>query len=491
MTWLRSLSIRARIALGSVLVATLVVSGAAFAVHLQLAQFVRDAEVTLATGDLAPYVADISSNPDEAPDAPSAGVLVYIRAPDGSVPVDTMPHDVRAAIEGRGKGPDSPADDASRGADGSGNQPTRLAAEGVSTMVTDEDVRFTLVAETVTSGEGRWQLVSARSGAGSDLTVEALDQALVIGAGFLVVVFGFTAWALTTAALRPVSRMRRIARTLSTESSETLLPVGPARDELADLAETLNAFIIGMRDTAAREREMVSAASHELRTPIAALTTQLELAHRSFGDAPALEHEIRAAQGSLERLARLAANLLELSRLDALRGQSSNEAEQAADLVELESEMMSAVDRARLIAGTRGPDIEFTIDLEDSTDRTRLSAPAFSRILDNLLANAIAATRGTDAGRIHLELRQQDGAVELTVSDTGKGLPESFIPHAFERFTRPDEARDTSSGGSGLGLALVEALARNAGGVAAIVNLAQGGARVTVTLPSSPRGANM
>ncbi|ROR83328.1 Signal transduction histidine kinase [Plantibacter flavus] len=470
---LRALSIRARITLGSVLVAAVLVSAAAFAMHQQLEQIVHDSEVTLAEGDLASFAADIRANPSEAPDDPAAGILVSVRAPDGSVPVDTMPHDIREVLQGT---------DGRGGPDDAGREGTTVASDGVSTVVTDERVRFTVVGERVSTPDGEWQLWAARSGAGSDLTVEALDRALLIGAAVLVVVFGVAAWALATAALRPVNRMRRTAESLGTSSaagpdvSEDLLPVGPAEDELAQLARTLNAFISRTRAGAAREREMVSAASHELRTPIAVLTTQLELAHRSFGDADALEQVVREAQGSLHRLAQLAANLLELSRLDAHPID-----ERATTARALESEVMEAVDRGRLLTGPDGPAIEFSVDLVDDAATVGLSSTAFSRVLDNLLANAISAT--PPAGSVRLGLRQTDHDLVLTVTDTGRGFPDAFVPHAFERFSRPDEARDAASGGSGLGLALVAAIARSAGGTARIDPETTQGAAVVVALP--------
>lgn len=474
MRWVRALSVRARIALGSVLVAVVMVTVAAFALHQQLEQIVHDSEVTLAEGDLASFAADIRANPTESPDQPAAGILVYVRAPDGSVPVDTTPRDIHEALQ-----QDDDNDDDARRQSAQGH----VESNGVSMVVTDERVRFTLVGETVSTADGDWQLWAARSGAGSDLTVAALDRVLLIGASLLVIVFGVTAWVLATAALRPVTRMRTTAETLGADSHDELLPVGPAEDELAELARTLNAFIVRTREGAAREREMVSAASHELRTPIAVMTTQLELAHRSFGDAEALERVIREAEGSLQRLSLLASNLLELSRLDA-----SPTGGQRSTAEALESELMESVDRGRLLHPS-GPSIEFEVTLVDASATVDLSTTAFSRILDNLLANAVAATPET--GRVLLELRQSGLEVALTVSDTGPGFPSAFVPHAFERFSRPDAARDSASGGSGLGLALVDAIARAAGGAARIAAGHTPGAAVTVTLPQQPGATNM
>ena len=343
--------------------------------------------------------------------------------------------------------------------------------------MTDSGVQYTLAAGTVKRRSGVWELWAVRSGVQSSLTNEALDRTLVFGSIVLVGVFGGAAWLFATLALRPVALMQRTARTLSLDAKGGELPVGPVHDELFELATTLNAFIRRMRDTAQREREMVSAASHELRTPLSVVTTQLELAHKHFGDAQALEEEIRSAEHTLARLSRLAGNLLELSRLDAATPDA-----QSGNAAALESELMDAVDRGRLIAGVSGPEIELATEVTDPRATYGLSVTAFSRILDNLLSNSLQAT--PQDGMVLLDLSQHEHSIVLAVGDTGHGIPEDFIPHAFERFARPDEARTALSGGSGLGLALVDALVRNAGGFATISNVPRGGVVVTLTFPT-------
>lgn len=452
MRQLRSPSIRARITIGTLLVALVGVGVITVVLHGQFRNIVVASEVTLAEGDLAPYLADLQSHPTETPDPPAEGILVFARAPDGTVPVDTMPHDIHEVL--------------SRSSSGS---------NATSTEVTDENVRFTIVSRTLATSAGTWELWAARNGAGSDLTVAALDKTLLVSAASLVVLSALAAWLLTGAALRPVERMRRTAAFLGDRDGEDL-PVGAAGDELSELAMTLNAFIGRMRETAERERQMVSAASHEIRTPLAVVITQLELAHRHFGDAAALETEIRAAEVSLARLSRLATNLLELSRLDAA---PSVDARSSAS--ELETELMESVDRLRTMTGAAGPEIELDTKIDQAATLYPFTVSAFSRILDNLGANAIAATPPT--GHITLQLEQHESSLELRVHDTGRGIPEEFIPHAFDRFSRPDEARARDGGGSGLGLALVAALVAAAAGSVSISNRPSGGVSVTVALP--------
>jgi signal transduction histidine kinase len=322
---------------------------------------------------------------------------------------------------------------------------------------------------------GTWALWSARSTASSSLALEGLDRVLVIGGIVLLAGFGLASWLLTTTALRPVARMRKRAESLGT-AMDGDLPVGRAQDELAALATTLNDLLARVRASTMREKQMVSDAAHELRTPLASLRIQLELAHDDFGDAPALAAHLTGAEASVERLSSLATNLLELSRLE------SNEASAAtASTSQLVTELMGSVDRARMLGLAKSAEIGF--DLVD-TDEARdypIDAQAFGRVADNLLSNAVAAV-GT-GGVIEATLRQDTRGVILEVVDDGPGMAQEFLANAFERFSRPDSARAASAGGSGLGLALVKATAVAAGGTVELRN-GNPGLVVAVTIPN-------
>ena len=220
---------------------------------------------------------------------------------------------------------------------------------------------------------------------------------------------------------------------------------------------------------------MVSDAAHELRTPLAVLKTQLELAHHDFGDADALERQVGAAEVSVDRLASLASNLLELSRIE-----SHEAAVSTSTATALTDEFMGSVDRARMLALNRSVAVDFTLSPVDDSAEFRIGAQAFGRLVDNLFSNAINAV--DDAGAVRATLTQGKGRLLLTVSDDGPGMPDDFVPVAFERFTRPDASRATTTGGSGLGLALVRALAREAGGEVSAENT-HPGLRMSVFLP--------
>ncbi len=337
----------------------------------------------------------------------------------------------------------------------------------------DEGRDFIVVGREVRTSAGVWALWSARSTSSSELALEGFDRVLVVGGIVLLLGFGAASWILTSVALRPVTRMRRQAAALG-NTLDGELPVGAARDELAALATTLNELLARLRASSQREKQMISDAAHELRTPLASLTTQLELAHDDEGDATALSEHLRGAESSVSRLSALATNLLELNRLESDAG-----SRRAATGDELTTELMGAVDRARMLAIARSIEIRFTIRDSDGAS-VALDARSFGRVLDNLLVNAVNAVE--DGGSIDVGLVLAVPEVVLTVSDDGPGMPDDFLGKAFERFSRPDDARSAHSGGSGLGLALVRALVESAGGTVRVRNRVPG-LEVEVRLP--------
>ena len=452
MMFLRRLSIRARITAGSLIVGAVVLSGVAVVLHVEIERATLATDRSLAAGDAAPFVSDLRHNPNEPPDRPAEDVLVGIRSASGNWVVDSLPRDVRQALPAS-----VPADE----------RTLRLS--------TDRRV-VSVVGIPVTNDAGSFVVWAAHDGRAGQETLQRVDRSLIVGTVLALLAFAVTAWLLSTLALRPVARMRRTAERLSAGSDDGHLPVGASDDELAALARTLNAFIDRQRENAERERRMVSDASHELRTPLAALTARLELAHQSSGDAVALERELVAAESDAARLVALANTLLELSRLDEAGPTPSST---AADLV---TELMGSIDRARAVSGAGARDIDFTVATHTSDQRYALEPAAFARVVDNLVANAIAA--GEDRGVIRVIVEQDSGGVlVLRVIDDGSGVPDAFLPQAFDRFTRADQARRAVLGGSGLGLALVRGIAERAGGAAALENGVRGGAIATVRFP--------
>jgi len=445
--WQR-LSVRARLTIGSSLLALVLLTGAVLLARAQVSSLLASTDVTLASSDLTPFISDLKVNAGEHIDQPGAGVLVEIRDPSGAVEQNTLPDELRDRVEHeRGDG-----------------RVIRATADGIP---------FTLASRTFTTSDGTWQLWAARSGAAHQLAEEGLDRVLIIGGAILMAAFVVASWLLARAALRPVERLRRRAGELGDSVDADLLPVDASGDEIAELASTLNAFLQRIRMSVDREKQMVSDAAHELRTPLAALRTQLELAHDDFDDPDALRLEFVAAEASVARLSSLASNLLELARLEHAPelGSITDEA--------MTEELGEAIDRARLLAVPKDARIGFSSELPAGT-RYPLDRATLGRLLDNLLSNAITAI--AHGGSIQVSLTARDHAAVLSVRDDGHGVPDSFLPRAFDRFSRPDDARSSRSGGSGLGLALVKAIAVGTGGDVAIRNR-HPGLEVTVTIP--------
>jgi two-component system OmpR family sensor kinase len=468
--WLRRLSITARITIGSLLVASLFGLAAVVVIRIGVASILHNATVTLLDNDITAPADSVQTNPRGPFDLPGGGQELAVVDASGTILASTLPAAMEPKVD------------------------TLISFGDTPTMFQVGDDQYLVLTRTVATPEGDVHIVAARNDETTALILDRLTAALLIGASVLILGFGGASWLLARAALRPVSRMREQAEFIageersSREASTSLLTVGPARDELSELATTLNDLIRRLRASADRERQMVSDASHELRTPLAVLRGQLELAELDAGDPAALLEDIRSSHATALRLGLLANNLLELSRIEA--GPTSGR----VDWRTLVDELTDAIDRARLLAIADDESGSISVDFEydprrrpDPEARVALSPTDIGRILDNLLGNAITAIRsvpGHGDATVSAEVAALDDRVVLTVRDTGPGMPEEFIPVALDRFTRADGARTSTSGvGGGLGLAIVAALADAAGGDVVLANARPRGLVVTVTLP--------
>ncbi|HEU0023888.1 MAG TPA: ATP-binding protein [Thermoleophilaceae bacterium] len=314
-------------------------------------------------------------------------------------------------------------------------------------------------------------------GAALDDNEEALANLawlLAIGGPIALVLASLAGYGVAAAALRPVEAMRAKASGISEHESGERLPVPESGDEVARLGETLNAMLDRLEVAFARERSFVSDASHELRSPLAILKTELELALRRDRTREELHESLRSAAEETDRLAGLAEDLLVIARSDRGRLPVRLAPVDAVGLVE---GMEERFDRRVRAAGRRLV-VHAPSALRLTADSLRLEQ-ALGNLLDNALRHG--------EGEIRLEARAHDGRVELHVRDEGPGFPPPFIPEAFERFTRADPAR--TRGGAGLGLAIVQAIAVAHDGHAHAMNAPGGGADVWIELPGNGRVA--
>jgi heavy metal sensor kinase len=295
-----------------------------------------------------------------------------------------------------------------------------------------------------------------------------LAQFLVVGPLALLLT-SIGGYFLAGAALRPVEAMRQRAAEISSDRADRRLPLPPARDEIHRLGETLNDMLDRLEEGLARERRFVADASHELRTPLASLRTELELALRRPRSHEELTVALRSASEEVERLVRLAEDLLVLARADDGRLPLSLDRHTVREILDA----VAGRSDARAGAAGRTLDVSAREDEPFTGDRVRLEQ-ALGNLVDNALRHG--------AGTVELGGKVENAAVTLQVSDAGDGFPADFLPHAFERFSRVDVAR--GGDGTGLGLAIVDAIARAHGGSAVAANAPRGGAEITLTIPA-------
>jgi two-component system OmpR family sensor kinase len=288
----------------------------------------------------------------------------------------------------------------------------------------------------------------------------ALPVALIVSSGIGYLVAG--------AALHPIEAMRRRAAEISSDTASRRLPLPTAHDEVYRLGETLNAMLDRLDAGLERERRFVADASHELRTPLALLEAELELALRQPRTAVELESALRSAAEETDRLVRLAEKLLLVARADQDKLPVHPAPERASALVE------EVVARFR----SRANDLERPLEVDAPSQLVvEVDGARIRQALGNLVDNALRYGEGT----VRIRTEARDGRVELHVTDDGAGFETEFLPRAFERFSRADDAR--GRGGSGLGLAIVDAIARAHGGSTDAANRDRGGADVWMTLP--------
>lgn len=337
--------------------------------------------------------------------------------------------------------------------------------------VDGQEVRTLTTSAVAGSGDGSVLIVATRSAASED-AVERVRNLFLLAGGPLVLLAGAGGALLAGAALRPVERLREQVAEVSEEDLEGRVDVPGTRDELARLAETMNELLARVRRARTRERGFIADAGHELRTPLAIMRAELELAGRPGRDREELEEAVTVAAEETERLVRLAEDLLLLARSDEA---SLGLRLQPVDVGGLLHRVQRA---AQARAAQRGVEVRVvtagSVTITADEDRLRQAA-------DNLLDNALRhAPTGSE---VELRAAEQESEMVFEVLDRGPGFPVAFLPRAFDRFARADDARTGTTGGSGLGLAIVASIATAHGGRASAANRPGGGAVVRLVLP--------
>jgi heavy metal sensor kinase len=298
-------------------------------------------------------------------------------------------------------------------------------------------------------------------------TLTSLRTELFIGGPLTLLATALGGYLLAGAAFRPIEAMRRRADEITATEPGQRLPLGNGRDELARLGATLNDMLGRLEAALERERNFVADAGHELRTPLALLKTELELALRHPRPAAELRSAIESAAEEADRLTHLAENLLVIASADQRRLSVRREPTDAGTLLR-----QSTTHFAAQAADGRIIHADSDAGVVLLADRVRLEQ-ALRNLLDNALRHG--------SGEVRVFARRRGDQLELHVTDDGPGFPADYLPRAFERFSRPDTGR--TGGGTGLGLSIVHATAHAHGGTAHAANRPEGGADVWLVLP--------
>jgi heavy metal sensor kinase len=295
---------------------------------------------------------------------------------------------------------------------------------------------------------------------------------LFLMAPFMAAVAAAGGWSLARSALRPIDQIVAIAARRNSHNLDERMPERDVDDELGRLIHTLNDTADRMTAVLRRVEQFASNVAHELRTPLTILRGEAELA---LAGTRSPEEAQRLSQTFLEESVRLSGvvdDLLTLARADAGGVPIERKPVKIEDLVR------DLRDDAGILAQEKG--LEVTV--EENAPATVVGDVArLRRLFRSLLANAV---RYTDSGgTIGIRSRCDQRSVQVSIQDTGIGIPAESLPHIFDRFYRADPARTRDSGGTGLGLSLARWIAEAHGGTIAVESTVGQGSTFTVTLP--------
>jgi signal transduction histidine kinase len=330
----------------------------------------------------------------------------------------------------------------------------------------EADGLFLAVATGADTPQGRRTVLVVRSTEAVSETTAAVGGLLAVGLPLLLALVAAITWVVVGRTLAPVEAIRAEVDAISAAALHRRVHVPPADDEVGRLARTMNRMLGRLEQAQARQRRLVSDASHELRSPVAAIRQHAEVA---------LAHPDRTTTAELAatvlaedlRLQRLAEDLLLLTRADEHTLALHRRPVDLDDLVFDEARRLREATGLRVDTGAV------------SVGRVDGDAAGLRRVLRNLGDNAARHAHG----RLAFSLTERDGLVLLGVDDDGPGIPDADRARVLERFVRLDDARARDDGGSGLGLAIVAELAAAHGGSVAVAASPLGGARVEVSLP--------
>lgn len=333
---------------------------------------------------------------------------------------------------------------------------------------------FRVYAEPLALPDGPGWVYVAHSLSQVDAAVASVALVLSVGLPFLVFLVGLAVWVAIGRALAPIEAIRARSVVIGKDLSQRV-PVPVARDEVYRLATTMNEMLAQLEASALRQERFVGDASHELRSPLTALRTQVDvaLAHPERSD---FRETLQGVHAEAGRLGALIDDVLLLART------SERLSDKTAQTVDLDELVLAEVKRLRLQGG-----IDVTVEHVDAVQVRGLERD-LARMVSNIGDNAVRHATSSVALSV---ARVGDRAV-ITIADDGPGVPPQDRKRVFERFTRLDDARsrDAGAGGTGLGLAIAQDVAAVHGGTIHIESRADGhdGAVFVIALPVAKDG---
>lgn len=339
----------------------------------------------------------------------------------------------------------------------------------------DQEFRI-LAVRSATPSQEEFSIVMVTSLTRLDDRLRRFRDIMLALVPLALIIAGVGGWLLARSALAPVSRIRQTARAIGSTNLSERVPVGRANDELSELARTFNEMITRIEDTFRAHRRFVADASHDIRTPL--MTLGMRINHLLKGKDATEEQriELKACNAEVDRLGRLAGDLLLLARADA------HQLSMAVERTRLDDLVFACVEGLDRIARERG--VALWLDMEDPIE-VSCDPMQMQRALSNVIENAIRYSDQSGTVHIKLGLMQKEGV--LSVHNDGEIIPEEELPQVFDRFYRGLSSRTRT--GSGLGLSIARMIVQAHQGDIVVTSGRKTGTTVTIRLPLTPEAA--
>lgn len=290
------------------------------------------------------------------------------------------------------------------------------------------------------------------------------------GSGVLALGLG-GGWILTTRAIRPVEDIGAAARRIADGNLSERISVVDSDSELGRLAGVLNSTFARLESAFAQQKQFTADASHELRTPISVIIAEAQTTLARERSASEYRETVETCLDAAQQMRRLTHSLLELARFDA--GQERLEYSR----FDLNERLRACIQLVEPLAAQRGIAFETNLTAHEAHgDPDRLC-----QVFTNLLTNAVHYNR--EHGQVRVASHSEPRATVISIGDTGRGITPEDLPHLFKRFYRGDKARRSSSGQSGLGLAIAKAILDAHGGTLEVASTPGSGTTFTVRIP--------